>query len=151
MRKMTWVAICCGLMFMAVNAGAVEPTAAPHATLIASVQGCTRAEEGACNDLASQLATRVKGIDPTDPALGLRLGTAAARAIEHPEGAVVGVVESCRAGYGRACATLSHVLDALFVGNDVLLEHSTDRLLAHDLAATVVAGRTLATVSLRER
>jgi hypothetical protein len=151
MSKTTWVVICCGLTFMAVSAGAVERTAAPQATLIASVQGCVRAESRACNDLASQLATRMKGVDPTDPALGLKLGTAAARAIEHPEGAVVGVVGSCRAGYGLACASLSHVLDALFVGNDALLERSTDRLLAHDLAATVVADRTLATLALRAR
>lgn len=106
--------------------------------LVGAVRGCTQGKAADCRALASDLATRVQGMDPTDPTLATRLAAAGANAIGQPEGMVTGVAESCRVGYGQACLTLANVLDGLFSGDDARLQRSTDRLLARELAATLM-------------
>jgi hypothetical protein len=126
-----------GLVMVAATSHAAERER--DAALTASVRGCTRGEVRACNELASDLATRLGAVATADHSLGLRLGTAAARAVARPDRMVAGVAESCRAGLGQACVTLANVLDQLFTGDDVRLERSTDRLLAQEIAVRVMA------------
>jgi hypothetical protein len=149
MRNTMWMVAFASLVLCAGSTRAADRE--PDPALLASVRGCAQGSGAACRDLASHLATRFKGITPADRALGSRLGVAAARAIQHPDGTVSGVAESCRVGYRAACATLANVLDHLFAGDDARLERSTDRLLAHDLAVSVVDARAQTAISFQGR
>jgi hypothetical protein len=123
-----------GIGLSARNSPAAEPR-----DLVGEVRGCTQRKEADCRALTSDLATRLEGMDPTDKTVGARLGAVAANAVEHPAGMVAGVAESCRVGYEQACVTLAKVLDGLFSGDDARLQRSTDRLLARELARTLVS------------
>jgi hypothetical protein len=127
--------------FAGIGLSAGNSRAADHqapSELVGAVRGCTQGKQADCRALASELGTRLEGMDPTDPTLGARLGAVAANAIEHPAGMVAGVAESCRVGYGQACVTLAKVFDGLFRGDDARLQRSTDRLLARELAADLM-------------
>jgi hypothetical protein len=115
--------------------------------VVAQVRGCAQASPDACRELAAHLAAWLDG--GADSAVGLRLGMAAARAVAHPGRMVAGVAESCRSGYEQACLTLAQVLDRLFTGDDARLDRSTDRLLAREVAARVMADGAATLVSFR--
>ncbi|HEX8950278.1 MAG TPA: hypothetical protein VF945_00465, partial [Polyangia bacterium] len=101
----------------------------------AVVQGCAQQDGGACERLSAHLTARFAGASTTDRQVGARL---AARAVLMVRRAGVG--RACSDGEAGACDALARVLDGLFSGDDVQLDRSADRALAHAVAEHVVVG-----------